>query len=122
MIRVPIKPLSVNRSYQGRRFATPELTAYKQALGYLLPPLHIPKGKLSIKYIFGVSSKASDGDNLIKSFQDALCEKYGFNDRDIYRWEIEKKIVGKGDEYAAFEIIPYSPVADEGNAWSVGVK
>jgi Holliday junction resolvase RusA-like endonuclease len=73
-------------------------------LFYLLPRLTIPKGKLTVKYEFGVSSKASDGDNLIKSFQDALCEKYGFNDRDIYRWEVEKKIVSKGEEYAAFEI------------------
>ena len=104
MIRIPIKPLSVNRSYQGRRFATPELTAYKEALGYLLPSMEIPKGKLAVKYIFGVSSKASDGDNLIKSFQDTICEKYGFNDRDIYRWEVEKVIVKKGDEYAAFSI------------------
>jgi hypothetical protein len=104
MIRVPIKPLSVNRSYQGRRFATPELKAYKQDLGLLLPAIVIPKGKLAVRYEFGVSSKASDGDNLIKSFQDTLCEKYGFNDRDIYHWEVEKVIVKKGEEYAAFEI------------------
>ena len=107
MKRILIKPLSVNRSYQGRRFATPELKAYKEALGFLLPPLIIPKGKLKVRYEFGVSSKASDGDNLIKSFQDTICEKYGFNDRDIYRWEVEKKIVPKGKEYAAFEIRPH---------------
>lgn len=59
-----------------------------------------------MKYVFGVSSKASDGDNLIKSFQDTLCERYGFNDRDIYRWEVAKVIVPKGQEYAAFEINP----------------
>jgi hypothetical protein len=105
MIRIGIKPLSVNRSYQGRRFATPELKAYKEALGYLLPPLMIPTGALAVRYEFGVSSKAADGDNLIKSFQDTLCEKYGFNDREIYRWEVEKKIVKKGELYAAFEII-----------------
>jgi hypothetical protein len=108
---VRIKPLSVNRSYQGRRFATPELKAYKEALTYLLPRLKVPKGKLSVKYIFGVSSKASDGDNLIKSFQDTICEKYGFNDRDIYRWDVEKKIVPKGEEYAAFEIRRYHAVS-----------
>jgi Holliday junction resolvase RusA-like endonuclease len=104
MHHIPIKPLTVNRSYQGRRFATPELKAFKQALGYLLPPLTIPKGKLKVRYVFGVSSRASDGDNLIKSFQDALCERYGFNDRDIYHWDVEKVIVPKGKEYAAFEI------------------
>jgi Holliday junction resolvase RusA-like endonuclease len=104
MYRVPIKPLSVNRSYQGRRFATPELKAYKEALGYLLPVMKVPTGPLKVHYIFGVSSKASDGDNLIKSFQDTLCEKYGVNDRDIFQWRVEKVIVPKGEEYAAFEI------------------
>ena len=69
-----------------------------------MPPLTIPKGKLSVKYVFGVSSKASDGDNLIKSFQDTLCEQYGVNDRDIFAWRVEKVIVPKGKEYAAFEI------------------
>jgi hypothetical protein len=62
MYRVPIKPLSVNRSYQGRRFATPELKAYKEQLGYLLPKLTITKDRLKVHYIFGVSSKASEGD------------------------------------------------------------
>lgn len=40
--------------------------------------------------------ESSDGDNLIKSFQDTLCEKYGVNDRDIYEWKVEKVIVPKG--------------------------
>jgi hypothetical protein len=57
-----------------------------------------------VRYTFGVSSKAADGDKLIKNFQDALSEKYGFNDRDIDHWEVEKKIVPKGEEFAAFEI------------------
>jgi hypothetical protein len=104
MHHIRIKPLTVNRSYQSRRFAIPELKTFKIELGYLLPALVIPKGKLRVRYTFGVSSEASDGDNLIKSFQDTLCEKYWFNDRDIYRWEVEKRIVPKGEEYAAFEI------------------
>lgn len=74
-------------------------------LGYLLPAITIPNGKLKVRYEFGVSSKAADGDNLIKSFQDTLCEKYGFNDREIYRWEVEKKLVLKGEEYVSFEIV-----------------
>ena len=72
-----------------------------------MPKLTIPTGGLQVHYIFGVSSKASDGDNLIKSFQDTLCEKYGVNDREIYRWTVEKQIVPKGEEFAAFEIETY---------------
>jgi hypothetical protein len=60
----------VNRSYQGRRFATPELKAYKVELALRLPRLTIPAGPLAVRYMFGVSSKNSDGDNLIKSFQE----------------------------------------------------
>jgi hypothetical protein len=41
------------------------------------------------------------------SSQDTLCEKYGLNDRDIYRWDVEKEIVAKGKEFAAFEIAPF---------------
>ena len=99
-----IKPLSVNRSYQGRRFATPELKAYKQELMYLLPKLKVPKGKLAVEYVFGVS-KASDVDNLIKATQDILCEAYGFNDRDIYEILAVKEIAKKGKEYIKFEIL-----------------
>src|SRR5580698_10546066 len=104
MTVIPIKPLTVNRAYQGRRFRTPELKAYQQELAYRLPKLVLPRGRLSVSYTFGVSSKSADGDNLVKAFQDALAEKYGFNDRDIYRWEVEKRIVPKGKEYVAFEL------------------
>jgi hypothetical protein len=55
-------------------------------------------------YVFGVSSKSPDGDNLTKSFQDTTLLEYGVNDRVIYKWQVEKVIVPKGEEYAAFEI------------------
>ena len=74
-------------------------------LALQLPRLSIPAAPLAVRYVFGVSSKNSDGDNLIKSFQDTLCEKYGINDRDIYRWEVEKRIVLKGQEFVEFDII-----------------
>lgn len=69
MQKIRIKPLSVNRSYQDRRFARQELKAYKQELGYSFPAIKIPKGKLAARYEFGVSSKASDGDNLIRPLE-----------------------------------------------------
>ena len=105
MISLKIKPLSLNNAYRGRRFTTPELEAYKRAIFYLCPKGVVPTGKLKVRYEFGVSSKNSDGDNLIKCCQDALAEKYGFNDKLIYKWEVEKKDVKKGEEYIAFEII-----------------
>lgn len=104
MITLKIKPLSLNNAYRGRRFATKELEAYKQSINFLSPKMTVPAGKLKIKYVFGVSSKNADGDNLIKCVQDAIATKYGFNDREIYKWEVEKIDVKKGEEFVCFEI------------------
>jgi Holliday junction resolvase RusA-like endonuclease len=104
MVYLKIKPLTLNSAYRGRRFTTPALKAYKEEIYYLAPDFKVPKGKLKVKYIFGVSSKNSDGDNLIKCLQDALADKYGFNDKIIYKWEVEKIDVEKGDEFIEFGI------------------
>lgn len=101
-----VKPLSVNGAYRGRKFATPALESFKEAIWYTLPNCKIDysKKKLKINYIFGVSSKNADGDNCQKAFQDVVAKKYGFNDRQIYKWTGEKEDVPKGKEYCAFEI------------------
>ena len=99
-----IKPLSINQAYRGRRFATPELKRYKQDLARILPKIEVPKGKLAVEYEFGLSSKAADGDNLIKAFQDVIAECYGFNDKWVYSWVVSKKDVKKGQEYVSFSI------------------
>ena len=102
--RIAVKPLSVNDAYIGRRFASPALKAFKSEMGYLLPKISVPDGKLSVFYRFGVASRASDGDNLIKAFQDCLSAQYGFNDNKIYKWSIEKVLVKKGEEFIEFSI------------------
>ncbi len=104
MIKVKLKPLSVNEAYRGRRFKTPALAKYKQDIAILLPKFTPPKGRLHVDYRFGVSSKGSDGDNLVKAFQDALSESYGFNDNLIYGWSGEKVDVKKGEEFIEFKI------------------
>lgn len=106
MTRINIKPISVNEAYRGRRFATKELKKYKLDLARLLPDMEVPKGKLMVRYTFGVSSKASDWDNLIKAFQDCLAERYGFNDNRIYRGLVIKVDVPRGEEFIEWELSP----------------
>ncbi len=106
MFTLKIKPLSLNQAYRGLRFSTGELDDFKEAVFYLAPKIKIPEGKLKVKYLFGVSTKNSDIDNCIKTFQDALAEKYGFNDKQIYKIEVEKVDVKKGEEFISFEILP----------------
>jgi Holliday junction resolvase RusA-like endonuclease len=105
MIKIEIKPLSVNGAWKGRRFKTKEYKQYENAVLYMLPRKYdIPDGNLEIRLRFGVSTKAFDWDNGIKQFGDILQKKYGFNDNRIYRGVVEKEIVKKGKEFVEFEI------------------
>jgi Holliday junction resolvase RusA-like endonuclease len=104
MAEIKIKPLSVNKVWQGRRFKTQEYTRYESDVLVLLPELTIPEGNLFILLEFGFSNSASDWDNPIKPFVDILQLKYQFNDSRIYKAEVVKTKVKKGNEFIRFEI------------------
>jgi len=104
MITIPIKPLSVNQCFQGRRFRTKEYDRYEKDVMALLVAIKLPPPPYSVYYEFGFSNPMSDIDNPIKGLQDILQKRYGFNDRDIYEMTVVKEIVSKGNEYVRFEI------------------
>ena len=103
-MKIQIKPLSINQCFQGRRFKTPKYKQYEKELMILLPALNVPSGLLEVVITFGLSSKLNDIDNGLKPFIDILQKKYLFNDRDIYKLIVEKKIVPKGEEFIECEI------------------
>jgi len=104
-MRISIKPLSVNKAFQGRRFKTQDYKKYEEAVLMLLPPLKIEfKAPLSLEIIFGFSSSRSDIDNPLKPLLDCLTKKYGFDDRIIYELKVKKEIVKKGQEFIDIKI------------------
>jgi len=105
-MKINIKPLSVNKCWQGRRFKTNDYKVYEKELLYLLPnSISINKQSHILLCIeLGLSNKLQDIDNVLKPFLDILQKKYDFNDNMIYSILIEKKIVPKEDEYIDFEI------------------
>tara|TARA_R110000868_G_scaffold245983_1_gene502638 strand:- start:475 stop:807 length:333 start_codon:yes stop_codon:yes gene_type:complete len=103
-IEIKIKPLSINKAFQGRRFKTPYYKAYEQELMLRLPSSKVPLPPFSIAYEFGFSNMASDIDNPVKALQDVMQKKYKFNDKDIMEARIKKVIVKKGDEYIKVEM------------------
>lgn len=108
-----IKPLSINKAFQGRRFKTPEYKAYEQELIYTLPlVLTFPSAPYSFSFEFGFSNKASDIDNPVKLLVDIMQKKYGFNDKQIYHMSLVKKIVAKGEEYFKVKIKHYENKKD----------
>ena len=107
MPTVNINPLSVNTAWQGKRYKTKHYINYEKELLFRLPPLKIPSGKLHIIYHIGYSNRMSDLGNMEKPFTDILCKKYGFDDRDIYKFTMIKYVVRKGSEFISFEIMAF---------------
>jgi Holliday junction resolvase RusA-like endonuclease len=110
--KINIKPLSVNLAWQGKRFKTPHYNSFEAATLLSLPKrIEIPEGPLRVIYEFGLSNASADYDNPIKTFQDVLQKKYGFNDKNIMLAVIKKVIVKKGSEYIKFGIWAYEEEA-----------
>lgn len=107
MVRVNIKPLSVNKAWQGRRFKTEYYKSFEKELLYKLPALKMPSPPYRLVLRFGFSNKLSDCSNPIKLVEDIIQKKYGINDRDVYKIEAEKFIVPKGKEFIDFFIETY---------------
>jgi hypothetical protein len=106
MQKIKVKPLGVNKAWQGRRFKTHDYKAFEEEMLYTLPKLKVPTGKLFLRLEFGFSNKASDIDGPTKLVIDCLSKKYGFNDNAIYLLEVYKEITKKGEEYIAFDLSP----------------
>jgi Holliday junction resolvase RusA-like endonuclease len=104
MIRIDLKPMSVNDAWQGRRYKTKKYTKYSKDLFFILPKLQVPQTKLEIHFVLGITSCA-DIDNPLKLLIDIFQAKYKFDDKRIMKLVVEKKIVKSGKEYFEFEIL-----------------
>ena len=107
MIRIDIKPLSVNEVWKGKRFKSVKYMNYEKKLMFMLPRIMLPEDELSLSFIVGFSNSGADVDNVLKPFIDVLQKKYRFDDNRIYRILIEKTIVPKGKEFIEFTISRY---------------
>jgi len=104
MIRVDIKPLSVNIAWKGRRYKTPEYKNYEKAVLLMLPKIKMPEPPFKMELVFGFSNRLADIDNPTKMIVDICQKKWKFNDRDIYELNIKKQITKKGKEFFKIKI------------------
>lgn len=104
MNKIEIVPISANKAWKGKRFKTDDYKWFELEMLAKLPKIAIGIPPYIVKLQFGFSNKLSDIDNPVKMTLDCMVKKYGFDDRDIYRLDIEKFIVPKGSEYIKFEI------------------
>ena len=110
MNRIQVKALSINEAFMGRRFKTDKHKNYEKEVILLLPnKIDFDfSGKIALLLEFGLSSKNADLDNCVKVFIDCLQKKYLFNDKQIYKLDLEKWDVKKGQEYIRFKFKKYN--------------
>ena len=92
-IKIDLKPISVNASFQGRRFKTKECKAYESSLWYLLPNHKMIKGEVKIRFTFFLTTyKRTDISNLVKITEDILVKKgYIEDDRKVKEMVLRKE-------------------------------
>jgi hypothetical protein len=98
IINLNIKPLSVNKAWQGKRFKSPEYKKYEIQVLRLLPDIEIKQFK-QLKITYGFSNMMSDIDNPTKLVLDLLQKKYNVNDRDLIYLVLHKEKTKKGEEF-----------------------
>ena len=91
-ITIPLKPVSINEAFKGRRFKTKKCKEYCNDFLLIAPRKPMVEGIVEVEYRFHVKNhKLSDYDNLIKITQDLIVEKgYIEDDRKIYKATIYK--------------------------------
>jgi len=112
---VKIKPLSVNRAFQGRRFKTKEHKKYEEELLWLLKGKKKVKGFYSISFIFHIKNfLVSDVDNLAKITSDCIV-KAGLVDDDRFCLEMHLKKVRSKEDWFEFKIKPLKYIDKKGS-------
>lgn len=114
MIRLPLKPISTNKIWSGKRWMSKEAVQFKRDAFLLIKAqrvkISLRKGETPALYLrFGLS-RDMDVSNCIKLVEDIIAEALGINDIIFKGVVASKEKVKRGDEFIAFDIRTY----DEG--------
>ena len=114
-VRIPLKPLSTNDAWSGKRYKTKEYKDFEQILLILLRKMKpvIPEGPVGFDLRVGISARF-DADNTIKTLLDTI-EKYcnHFNDNSVFDIHVRKVLVPAGDEYMRLGFYEFTGQLDE---------
>lgn len=100
-----IKPLSINKAFQGRRFKTQDYKQFEKDFSTLIKYQKMKKfkGSVKIEIGFGFKNKLSDIDNCLKPIFDVLVKnKIIEDDRFINELYVKKSI--SAEDYFYIEI------------------
>lgn len=104
MIIIPVKPISTNKLFQGRRFKTKDYDAFINAALYFAPKVPMVKGNIVLKCDFFVKNvERSDLDNFLKGTLD-LIVKAGYIEDDRFIYKINARKFKANDENERIEL------------------
>ena len=107
MYELPIKALSVNRAWQGRRYRSVAYNQFRRVVSVFLNkirPTKPPEKPILFHGEWGVSNMRSDTDNPCKPFLDILFEWWDMKDHWVEFIMLEKTKTAKGKEYVRFHV------------------
>lgn len=110
ILNIPIKALTNNQAWTGRRFKSPAYKQYENDLCRVLPiAKQTINGEVEVYYKFYISNYGNtDTDNMIKQVQDFVVKRgYIEDDRYIIRLIAEKFKCNKGNENIEINIKKY---------------
>ena len=89
---IPIKPISINACFQGRRYRTNAFKKWQELVNYHLPRKQVVSGGVGIIiYLYLQSILRSDIDNFLKPLIDCLVKRgYIKDDRYVNYLEVHK--------------------------------
>lgn len=91
-VEIPVKPLSVNKAFQGRRFKTKDCKDFERDVSLFLPPKKMIAGDVEMVLEFYLKNhRRTDVSNLVKILEDILVKRgYIEDDRKIYHLDLYK--------------------------------
>lgn len=110
---IPVKPLSVNAAYRGRRFKSKDYEQFEEDVSLVLGRAkQNHTGELFVKYTFYIKNYSrSDTANFEKVLSDTLTKLgYFADDNDIKGIFMVKEKVDK-EEHIMVEIVPYDQLS-----------
>lgn len=106
---LPVKPLSANKLWQGRRFKTPEYLAYERELWAFTPRRQVA-GEVELTVEFFVANRRADTDNMLKGLLDVLTKMGVYEDDSMIMSLHAHKIIGDKEHTPGMRITitPYT--------------
>lgn len=96
-LEIPLKAMSVNKAWCGRRFKTPEYKRYEQDISYFIKGKKI-EGEVEIHYKFFLKNYLkTDVSNLIKLLEDSIVKCGIISDDRFVKCFIAEKFKSEED-------------------------